>query len=208
MASDAELPAEALNEWLPEFIDDVTVILGEEGPTETGLQRLSERMRLLLNTPALLEEHEAFAARTELGADASALFLDTGRRSEVLHTDETGLTLVRSRFSPTESTPIHSHSTWGIVGVYAGRDLHRSFRRRDGGSGDGFADLELIEERVLEAGEVVMIPHPPQDIHSQQGYGGEPTFELVLFGANAMVIPRLTFDIERRAAVAVTPGRG
>ena len=206
MVRGAPQPGDALSQWVPEFIAGARAILRDEPPREGELQLLQERMRELLSLPALLEEHEAFVARSQSEAGDYALYADTGRRSEILHSDESGLTLVRSRFSPTEATPVHSHSTWGIVGVYAGQDLHRSYRRRDEGTGPGYADLELIEERVLVAGDVVTIPPPPHDIHSQQGYGGQPTYELVLFGANAMVIPRLVFDIERRSARTVIPG--
>ena len=92
--------------------------------------------------------------------------------------------------------------------MYAGRDLHRAYVPREGGTGAGRAVLELTDERVLETGDVALIPRPPQDIHAQQRYGGEAAFELVLFGKNAMVIPRLIFDLERDSARAVIPGGG
>lgn len=186
------------------FIDDVRAILAEDGPGDAGMERLVARMGVLVRDPGVLAAHEAFIAATTGAGDG--LYTDTGRRSQVLHTDESGLTLVRSRFDPGEATPIHSHGTWGIVGVYAGRDRHEAWRRVDPGDGPGEAVVELIEERVLGPGDVVTIPHPPQDIHRQQGYI-EPAFELVLFGANAMVIPRLIFDPAARAARQVIPGQ-
>jgi hypothetical protein len=76
----------------------------------------------------------------------------------------------------------------------------------DGGDGPGEAVVELVEERVLGPGEVAVIPYPPQDIHRQQGHG-EAAYELVLFGANAMVIPRLIFDPAARSARQVIPGQ-
>ncbi len=122
------------------------------------------------------------------------------------YTDGTGLTLVRSRFDSEEPTPIHSHGTWGVVGVYAGRDRHQAWRRRDPGSGAGHAEVEMLEQRILVPGDVALIPHPPQDIHVQQG-DGEPAFEFVLFGKNAMVIPRLIFDPVKQEAREVIPGQ-
>lgn len=194
-----------LDRAIRDFIDDVRAILAEGGPSASGMVRLMTRMEALVRHPAVLADHAAFLAAAD--AAEPGLYIDTGRRSQVLHTDATGLTLVRSRFDPDEPTPIHSHSTWGVVGVYAGRDRHEAWRRTDEGTGAGHATLELVEERVLEPGDVVPIPHPPQDIHRQQGHG-EPAFELVLFGANAMVIPRLVFDPERYTAREVIPGQG
>ncbi len=186
------------------FIDDVRPILDGDGPDATGMERLVERMAELVRDPEVLAAHEAFLAT--LSVTAPGVYTDTGRQSQVLHTDDTGLTLVRSRFDPGEPTPIHSHGTWGIVGVYAGRDRHEAWRRVDGGDGPGEAVVELVEELVLGPGEVAVIPHPPQDIHRQQGHG-EAAYELVLFGANAMVIPRLIFDPAARSARQVIPGQ-
>lgn len=186
------------------FMADARTILSE-GPTDDALTRLMAGMRELVRELAVRADHQAFLSR--LSGREAHLYTDTGRRSEVLYTDASGLTLVRSRFVPDEPTPVHSHGTWGVLGVYAGRDLHRAYRRRDGGTGAGRATLELLEERVLEAGEVALIPHPPHDIHAQQGYG-EAAFELVLFGQNAMVIPRLIFDLGQGTAREVLPGRG
>lgn len=185
------------------FIEDVRGILAEDGAGDDGMARLVARMGLLVRDPDVLAAHDAFlAAVTEAG---DGLYTDTGRRSQVLHTDDTGLTLVRSRFDPGEATPIHSHGTWGVVGVYAGHDRHEAWRRVDPGDGPGDAVVELIEERVLGPGDVVTIPHPPQDIHRQQGVA-EPAWELVLFGRNAMVIPRLLFDPVAGTAREVIPG--
>jgi predicted metal-dependent enzyme (double-stranded beta helix superfamily) len=189
------------------FIDEVRVILDQEGPGERGMEQLVERMRGLVVHPDVLATHQAFVSGLASG-DAAELNIDTGRRSRILYTDDTGLTLVRSRFDPDEATPVHSHSTWGIVGVYAGRDRHEAWRRLDDGTGAGHAVVELIETRTLGPGDVVVIPHPPQDIHRQQGAGGEEAWELVLFGANAMVEPRLVFDLDTDTARQIVPGQG
>ncbi len=189
------------------FVDDVRTILVQDGTTEQGFGRLVERMQLLVRDPEVLATHHMFSAAVEPGQESTGLYADTGRRAQVVYTDDSGLTLVRGWFDPNEATPIHSHGTWGVLGVYAGRDWYQAWRRSDGGTGAGHAVVELIEERVLEPGDVVVIPNPPQDIHRQQGFGGEPAYEFVLFGANAMVIPRLVFDPGNQSAHEIIPGQ-
>jgi hypothetical protein len=54
--------------------------------------------------------------------------------------------------------------------------------------------VELVEERVLEAGDLAVLPPPPHDIHAQKGLDGAPPYEFLLFGANTMILPRLYFD--------------
>jgi hypothetical protein len=53
-----------------------------------------------------------------------------------------------------------------------------------------------------------VLPHPPQDIHAQQGHDGEATYEFVLFGSGAaMTQPRLYFDPQEHSAREVMPGQ-
>ncbi len=189
------------------FIDDVRAILEQGEPNPQGFELLVERMQELVRDPKVLATHDQFTGAIAPDRRGADLHTDTGRRSQVVYTDDTGLTLVRSRFDPDEATPIHSHGTWGVVGVYAGRDRHQAWKRNDDATGAGHAVIELVEERILEPGDVVVIPNPPQDIHRQQGYGGEPVYEFVLFGANAMVIPRLLFDVDNERAREIIPGQ-
>jgi predicted metal-dependent enzyme (double-stranded beta helix superfamily) len=172
------------------FITDVKAILADEGPTDAGLQQIAARMRAITTEPSLTEAPEEFGNAHD----------GKGRQSRPLYTDETGLTLVRARFPPETNTPIHNHGTWGVVAVYAGKDRMQEYRRLDSGEGEGHAEIVFSAEHVLGPGDTAIIPHPPQDIHAQQGADGEVALEFVLFGKNAMEIPRLYFDPEAKTA--------
>ena len=52
-------------------------------------------------------------------------------------------------------TPIHNHNSWAIVGAYRGRDLYQKWRRIHAGNEAGNAQVELIEEHVLDTGEAL-----------------------------------------------------
>ncbi len=168
------------------FIADVKAIIAARGETDATLEEMAARMRTLIAHPAVRA-----STHTAVG---NAHTPDAARHKRVpLYTDETGLTLVRARFGPEALTPIHDHGTWGIVGVYCGRDRYQRWQRLDAGTDEGEARLTMIDERVLEPGDVAIIPPVPQDIHAQGGEG-EATDEFVLFGKNAMNIRRLYFD--------------
>jgi predicted metal-dependent enzyme (double-stranded beta helix superfamily) len=171
------------------FIGDVKAIIAQQDESEVALEQIAARMAAFIADETVLAAHEE-----KMGN------IHTGRQSSPLYVDESGLTLVRARFGPEQPTPIHSHGTWGVVGVYKGRDRYEVWRRLDDGTGEGYAEVEMVEERILEPGDVAIIPSPPQDIHAQQGYDGEETYEFVLFGANAMILPRLYFDPEQKLA--------
>lgn len=164
------------------FIADVKTLLATHGETSETLEMIAARMKALTAHPAVRAIIDAPAGNVHAGGQTGPLY-----------TDETGLTLVRARFGPEALTPIHNHGTWGIVGVYRGRDRYQRWRRIDAGTGEGEARVTLINEQILEPGDVAVIPPPPQDIHAQGGEG-EATYEFVLFGKNAMNIRRLYFD--------------
>jgi len=168
------------------FIADVKAIIAAQGETEAALEEMAARMRVLIAHPAV------HASTHTVVGNAHTPGSGGGKRAP-LYTDDTGLTLVRARFGPEALTPIHDHGTWGIVGVYRGRDRYQRWQRLDAGTDEGEARLALIDERVLEPGDVAIIPPMPQDIHAQGGEG-EATDEFVLFGKNAMNIRRLYFD--------------
>lgn len=178
------------------FIADVKQILAEDQASNTGLERIAELMHGLVRSPIVETVHEDLAGNVH-----------TGRQSKPLYNDESGLTLVRARFGPEALTPIHSHGSWGVVGVYRGRDRYQSWRRLDTGTGAGSAQVEMIEERIMEPGDVAILPPPPQDIHAQQGYNGETAYEFVLFGKNTMLLPRLYFDHAQGVAREVVLGK-
>ena len=178
-----------VNETIAAFIQDVKQILAEDGGRDADLERIAERMRKLVAEPAIRQWQE------EPGGN-----VHKGQQSEPIYQEENGLTLMHAGFGPEAMTPIHNHNSWGIIGVYRGKDLYQKWRRIDAGDGAGEARVELVEERVLEPGDVIIFPPPPQDIHAQQGYQGETAYELVLFGNNPMGKPRLYFEPEKGTA--------
>jgi len=186
----------SVDDAVADFIGRVKAILASNGPTAHGLELIAEQMRDLVKNPDVTGNQDEPAGNVH-----------AGRQSRPLYTDETGLTLVRARFGPEAMTPIHNHGSWGIVGVYRGEDRYQIWRRLDDGATPGAARIELVDEMILGPGDVVIMPNPPQDLHAQQGYGGEAAYELVLFGKNAMVLPRLYFDPETGATRVVDPGQ-
>ena len=61
--------------------------------------------------------------------------------------------------------PIHNHGLPETVGVYEGSILYRTYDRLDDGETPFVSKLSLREERVMSAGDVSVLPEPPNDIH-------------------------------------------
>lgn len=61
--------------------------------------------------------------------------------------------------------PPHDHGIWEAMGIYSGQLDHAIFERKDDGSKEGYADVEVVDDRVLETGDMVMVA-APSEIHS------------------------------------------
>lgn len=173
-----------------EFIADARRIVpaggGDPGPE--GRDALGECLRRLSADP---EVRSRMGLPTEGGGTHG---MDI--RGSQLHKEPDGtLTLMFARFPHEVETPVHNHNSWGVVCVVHGRDHYLAWRRTDDTSQPGHAEVELLYKKTLSPGEFVTfgdVPH--DDLHSQQGADGAPVWELVFFGRDPNVEPRLYFD--------------
>jgi len=60
--------------------------------------------------------------------------------------------------------PPHDHGIWEVLGVYSGRLHHTVYDRMDDGTKEGYAELTVIDDRMLEPGEIAIVA-PPAEIH-------------------------------------------
>jgi predicted metal-dependent enzyme (double-stranded beta helix superfamily) len=95
--------------------------------------------------------------------------------------------------------PVHNHGTWEIVGVYEGELDYQSYRRLDDGSREGYAELEVVENRVLGPGDFSVVPLPPHDIHGFRAHKGDMWMVGVVHGD--FDEERLYFDPDGRSYV-------
>lgn len=127
-----------------------------EAPAEGGeefqafVEAATPFLRRLLERPDLLTM--GFATGTHR-AETRLLYCDQE------------LSIVAGHEPPQTPVPVHDHSMWEMLGLYRGGLDHALYERVDDLSTPGYAELEEIERRVLEPGDVVCVPPPPHDIH-------------------------------------------
>jgi predicted metal-dependent enzyme (double-stranded beta helix superfamily) len=176
-----------------QFVGEARAVVARAGITDESLRQVGDLMRRLAQVPGLIPDGELAAMH---GTDSTAT---------VLHSDgQEALTLVLAKFSDKAPTPIHDHDSWGVACVVQGRDLYQHWERTDNASEPNHAELRLLYEKELGPGEGVCWRNPPHDIHRQQGLGA-PVWELVLFGKNAMALPRHYFDLETGSVRVALP---
>jgi len=112
-------------------------------------------MRDLLAIPGLDQAPVAEVTMTEDGQDVRlATLFNNG-----------GLRLTRGRLPAGFIQRPHNHGAWNIFAVYSGAVHYRSYNRLDDRSKPYFADLGIAEDGVMYAGDVTVLPEPPNDIH-------------------------------------------
>lgn len=90
-------------------------------------------------------------------------------------------------WGPGQETPIHDHTTWGLVGMLRGAELSQSYQLVDDKPVAG-------ETERLEPGEVVMVSPTVGDIHRvQNAFDDRPSISIHVYGGNIGAIERNVF---------------
>jgi predicted metal-dependent enzyme (double-stranded beta helix superfamily) len=116
---------------------------------------------------------------------------DPGRYQQyLLHCDS------RERFSvvsfvwaPGQTTPVHNHTVWGLVGVLRGGEMTQTYSRHD-----------LLEEgppRLLAPGDVEALSPTVGDIHRVWNASSDrPSVSVHVYGANIGAVVRSAFALD------------
>ncbi len=112
-------------------------------------------------------------------------------RQYLLHCD------ARERFSvvsfvwgPGQSTPVHDHTVWGLVGMLRGAERCRRYAR----GADG-AVKPAGDEQVLSPGQIEAVSPTVGDIHTvANALADRPSVSIHVYGANIGAVRRHVFD--------------
>jgi predicted metal-dependent enzyme (double-stranded beta helix superfamily) len=101
-------------------------------------------------------------------------------------------------WGPGDSAKAHNHDTWGLVGVLENGLQETRFCRRDDGSKEGCAELEVTGVNRNTAGMVSTLLPPDDDIHEMLNVTNKDTVEVHVYGKDLANLKRLRFDPEQK----------
>jgi len=101
-------------------------------------------------------------------------------------------------WGPGDTAKAHNHDTWGLVGVVENELQETRFRRRDDGSKEGYAELEITGTNCNAAGMVSTLLPPGDDIHEMLNVTQKNTVEVHVYGKDLANMKRLRFDPEQK----------
>lgn len=90
-----------------------------------------------------------------------------------------------------QTTSLHDHGMWGIVGIYAGMEHEKQFRRRIESTP---APLEVVSESYLAPGEISVCCTSNREIHQVSCHGTEPCVGLHIYGGDIGMVNRHKYD--------------
>ncbi len=91
-----------------------------------------------------------------------------------------------------QTTPIHDHLTWALIGVYEGEEREAIYRRLDDRSDPRHAKLEKVSERVNRKGHVTVLGHA--GIHKVDNVSEMITKSIHVYGIDIGNTERHSYD--------------
>ena len=162
------------------FIDDVGLVVGSTDDEHEITKRVAERLFDLLDggyrlppevtrpSPAHHVTYPLYIAPDDSWSMASVVW-DVGQR-----------------------TPVHSHETWGVAGIYAGVEHEVRYLKPDVATAG--AALTPAGEDRWEPGQVTVCCTTDDDVHAVAAVGDEPTVGIHVYGGNIGTIRRRKYE--------------
>jgi predicted metal-dependent enzyme (double-stranded beta helix superfamily) len=91
-----------------------------------------------------------------------------------------------------QQTNVHSHETWGVVGIYAG--VEHETRYVKPAASTASAPLTPAGETQWTPGQITVCCTTDDDVHAVAAVGSEPTVGIHVYGGNIGTIRRRSYD--------------
>jgi len=163
-----------------QFIKEVYTTAREFSDESSVLKTIKISLEKLISTPSSIP-FEAFTPRK----DRFAMNLIHMPKDE-------SFSIIGGVWYPGQTTPIHDHLTWALIGVYDGEEREALFRRTDDGSNPKVAKIEKVSEKINAKGHVTVLGH--RGIHRVDNISGKPTTSIHVYGRNIGHAERHSYD--------------
>jgi predicted metal-dependent enzyme (double-stranded beta helix superfamily) len=164
---------------------------------EALLEWTNNEVRILAWGAALLTQ---LVARDDWLPEACAQPDPVRYAQYLLHRDnQARFAVVSSVWGPGQSTPVHDHTVWGLVGVLRGAELSQTYRR----SGDRLTPHGPV--RRQGPGDVAAVSPTLSDIHQvSNALHDRSSVSIHVYGGDIGAIRRTAYDAHGRSSTFVS----
>ncbi|MBT3350844.1 MAG: cysteine dioxygenase family protein [Nitrospinaceae bacterium] len=171
-------------ESMERFIGEVREIVRAGGTEEEMTARVAERLGKVLDDPELLTE-------------AQLLVKKEGFTLNCVHIEQDdSFSIGAGIWDVGQTTPVHDHGTWGVIGIVRGVEKEESFHREGPRLMEGRAVIKPAGSRLAKPGDVFVCCTTDQDAHRVTCASDEPVVGIHVYGDDLAKIPRLKYDID------------
>lgn len=110
-------------------------------------------------------------------------------------------------YEPGVFTPIHDHTSWGIIGSALGKIGVMKYTREDDGDRQGYARLRKTEDLVLKVGQTDVALPLNMGIHQTGNPGSQTSIMISVYGRPSRQIYIHGFDLENKTVFRMYPPR-
>jgi predicted metal-dependent enzyme (double-stranded beta helix superfamily) len=184
----ATLPPLAADEFVLDtervrgFVDDARGAIAIAAGPEDACERIRPRFAdLLADEGWLPAEYQEPAAESGMGGGIGQWLL--------FRAADRSLCLFSLVVPSGAATPVHDHGSWGLVGLYRGRQDEELYSTERGG-------LVLVRRRALVPGDLYALLPPRNDVHRVRTTSATTSVSIHLLANDTGCVLRHTFDDE------------
>ena len=111
-------------------------------------------------------------------------------RQYLLHCDpKQRFSVVSFVWGPSQTTPVHDHMVWGLIGMLRGAEIGQRFRA------DGNGPMIAGPEKTLRQGDIEIVSPSRGDVHKvSNALADRASISIHVYGANIGAVSRHVFD--------------
>lgn len=165
---------------LREFIQDVDRIVRRYASESEVMLHLKPVLEKLVSSPGSVPARALIPRKDRFAMNLLQMPMDES------------YSIIGGVWHPGQTTPIHDHLTWALIGVYDGEEREALFRRSDDGSNLKLAKIQQVSERVNKKGHVTVLGH--SGIHRVDNISLKPTTSVHVYGRDIGNAERHSYD--------------
>ena len=170
------LSKQEMHPKLAEFIEIVDELVKQNGPEEVLTQKVAEHMKELIQDESVFPD-----AYKQPNPDKYTLY-------PVYVAPDNSFSIASAVWDVGQSTPIHDHGTWGVIGLIQGEEDEIHYEIPSGSA------PKKIMERKLQQGDVAVCCTSDQDVHEVACASNVPTVGIHVYGGNIGELERHVYD--------------
>lgn len=180
-----------LHPELKDFISYIEMLVLSQEDEYSITEKVAERMKEIMDKDGVIPE--GFKKPNATKYTLYPVYVDPENR----------FSIASAVWDVGQSTPIHNHGTWGVIGILQGAENEIQYKIQT-----GTAPVK-ISEKTLEKGDVVVCCTSDQDIHKVSCASTDPCVGIHVYGGNIGELERRVFDdttgVEKKVVTAWDP---